>query len=79
LGNLKSLANIYKWLKLVYSNTISNLEYKYIWTTPILLIGTKKDLIPANKLKEIEIKVMSEIRKMFRCQTRENFLTVSVK
>jgi hypothetical protein len=67
LNNLKSLANIYKWLKLVYSNQISNLNYNFIWNTPILLIGTKKDLLASNKIKEIENKVMNEIRQMFRC------------
>ena len=57
MTNLNTLSNFHTWIKDIFHNSGVNTHYNYVWSTPFLLIGTKKDNLSANSIPNIKKKI----------------------
>lgn len=59
MTNLNTLSNFHKWIKDIFHNSGVNTHYNDVWSTPFLLIGTKKDYLSTGSISNIKKKIFN--------------------
>jgi len=65
--NLKTLFNFHSWVKGLFDSKSGENSYNCLWELPFILIGSKKDRLSKENLKDVRKKVGYYMSNVFKC------------
>ena len=68
--NLKTLFNFHSWVKGLFDSKTGENAYNCLWDLPFVLIGSKKDRLSKENLKDVRKKVGYYMSSVFKCDNQ---------